>query len=175
MNEPSEKKNLFEASPESEASDEVIHVVKSYFSHEIIAYFALKAGMVSLDSAVRNTEKEKIAKEQGIKLVPDTVSGIEISHFAINDNYRKHHHNIKGLGRYIYPSFIYPIINKCSKDIGIVLAYLYAADNSSDNSQKLVEYYKDVFEFDVLADKENALKPVTSYYDSNCIFMYKIL
>jgi hypothetical protein len=78
------------------------------------------------------------------------------------------------LGAYIYPTFIYPIIKKTTKYIGIKVIYLYAADYSKDE-KKLVGYYKDVFGFENAKDSEQMFIPVTSYYDNGCIFMYQIL
>lgn len=149
------------------------YVIKTYFTHEIIAYFGLRAGLVST-TANANTEKETFARKQGIKLVPDVFSGIEISHFAVNDNYRKRHGNPKGLGRYLYPSFIYPLIKKASRMLGVQLVYLYAADTSKkENKASLVDYYRKAFNFSEV--KEEELKPVVSYYDNNCVFMFQKL
>lgn len=155
-----------------------VYVVKSYFSNDIIAYFALKAGMICLDSKERDVDAEKSAKSRGVKLVPDIIPGIEISHFAINDAYRKKHNNVKKIGSYIYPEFIYPMLKKASKLIGVGMVYLYAADNSIDGH--LINYYKKVFDFveikdDKSDDKSNYYRPVTSYYDDNCTFMYRSL
>lgn len=151
-----------------------VYLIKTYFSNEIVGYFALKAGMISVDSEERNISKEKHAKHKGVKLVPVTMAGIEISHFAINDNYRKKHGELKKLGKFLYPTFVFPIIKKVSKEIGVKLAYLYAADSSPGETKKLVEYYQDTFGFDVLEEGSRYI-PVTSYYDNGCIFMYQIL
>ena len=152
-----------------------VYLIKTYFSKEVIAYFALKTGLLSIDSDERDTAREFNAKQQGIKLVPDTISSIEISHFAVNDDYRKRHNNVKGLGQYIYPTFIYPIIRKISNLTGFKVIYLYAADNSEKDKKKLVSYYKDVFGFVDASNDTNRFIPVTSYYDDECVFMYHIL
>lgn len=158
-----------------------VYVIKTYFTHEIIAYFAIKAGMISVDSQYRNKDKEAQAKNQGIKLVPNTISGVEISHFAVNDEYRRNHSRngskITGLGAYLFPAFIFPIIKKVSTDIGIKIMYLYAADDTSKDSNAkntLINYYKKVFEFNTVSESDE-YKPVTSYYDNGCIFMYRML
>lgn len=149
------------------------YVVKSYFSDEIIAYFAIRAGMVSVDSENRNTKREYAALQEGTKLVPETISGIEISHFAVNDAYREKHSNNgilpKGLGKYIYPEFIYPIIQKISSLLGVRILYLYAAGD-----EKLKKYYESVFGFSRL-ESDAKIIPVTSYYDDYCEFMFLIL
>lgn len=149
------------------------YVIKPYFSDEIIAYFAIRAGMVSVDSELRNFEREFNALQEGTKLVPDTIPGIEISHFAVNDAYRKKHSkngtSLKGLGKYLYPEFIYPIIHKVTLLLGVNILYLYAAGD-----EKLKNYYEKVFGFSRLKYDEKIV-PVTSYYDDNCEFMFRLL
>ena len=149
-----------------------VYVIKTYFTNEIVAYFALRGGMIMLDSDNRNAIKEEIAKKHGAKLVPQTIPGIEISHFAVNDNYRmKHGKNgkpLKGLGKAIYPDFIYPIINKISSLMGVRCAYLYAAGN-----QTLIDYYQTVFDFHANTDRDYV--PIKPYYDNGCHFMYMLL
>lgn len=148
------------------------YVIKSYFTGEIIAYFTLKCGIITLDSEQRDVKSEKYAKGQGIKLVPKTIPSLEIAHFAIDDNYKKKHGKdgipLKGLGAVLYPDFIFPVIKKAADLIGIKCVYLYAAGGES-----LIEYYKKVFGFSVI-DKEDFV-PVMPYYDKGCSFMYYIL
>ncbi len=148
-----------------------LYIIKTVFTNEVVAYFGLKAGMVSSNLSQRDREKEEEALQRGIKLVPETLSGIEISHFAVNDLYRKKHGYPKGLGKYIFPKFILPIINEVSEQIGVKVLYLYAADSSDDNG--LVSYYKDVFGFKE-GQYVHDMKPVTSYYDDYCVFMYRM-
>lgn len=154
-----------------------IYLIKTYMREEIVAYFALKAGMITIDNDDRDIKKEKCAQAEGIELVPETASGIEISHFAVNDAYRDSHNNAKGIGEYLYPAFIYPIIKKVSRSIGVKIVYLYAADTSengdTESGKRLVNYYKDVFGF--VEDNSREYRPITPYYDSGCIFMYNII
>ena len=148
------------------------YVIKTYFTNEIIAYFTLKCGMFSLDNDTRNELKEELAKEKGIKLVPDTIPCVEIAQYAVNDNYKiKHGKNgspLKGLGVALYPDFIYPIIRRAAKIIGIKCIYLYAAGD-----EHLTDYYERVFGFKKSNDKK--LIPIMPYYDNGCSFMYYTL
>ena len=152
--------------------DVKVYLVKSYFENEIVAYFALKSGLIVLDDTSHNLVKEELAEKQGTKLVPQTIPGIEISHFAVNDTYRHKHgkngESLKGLGNAIYPDFIYPIIKKTASLIGIKCAYLYAAGD-----QSLINYYHQVFEFKTISQKNYI--PIKPYYDSGCQFMYYLL
>lgn len=149
------------------------YVIKTYFTDEIVAYFAIRAGMVSVDSECRDAEREHEALQEGTKLVPETIPGIEISHFAVNDAYREKHSKNgvlpKGLGYYLYPEFIYPIICKVKQKLGVRILYLYAAGDET-----LKNYYQKVFGFSRLIDSPKIV-PVTSYYDDYCEFMFLLL
>lgn len=152
-------------------NDVKIYLIKSMFSKEIVAYFGLKAGLIADSISERDEQKEQLGIKYGVKAVPSTIPGIELSHFAINDKF-KEKHNAKRLGKYLYPKFIYPIIKKVSEEIGAKIVYLYAADSSDDgNAQALVNYYSS-FGFHTV-EKGNDIRPVTSYYDNECIFMYQ--
>lgn len=112
-----------------------IYLIKTYFTNEVVAYFGLRACMVSVDTEYRDVSAEKNAKINGIKLLPKTISSLEISHFAVNDAYKnKHKKNGKPLaklGAYLYPTFIYPIIKNVSSKVGIKLVCLYAAGDEN--------------------------------------------
>lgn len=142
------------------------YVVKTYFSNEIVAYFALKTSAMIIDNKISNAHDEGIYKH-GKKLVSEFIPCVEISHFAVNDYFRKKH-NVKTLGNIIYPEFIYPIIIKLSKIIGIRCILLYAAGD-----EHLVNYYEKVFGFEATQDKE--VIPVMPYYDMGCVPMYYML
>ena len=148
------------------------YVVKTYFTNEIVAYFTLKCGLFTLDTELRDSLKEELAKENGIKLVPDTIPCVEIAQYAVNDNYKKKHGKngipLKGLGEALYPDFIYPIIEKAANIIGIKCIYLYAA---GDNH--LTDYYERVFGFKKIDDA--TMIPIMPYYDNGCSFMYYVL
>ena len=149
-----------------------VYVIKTYITNEVVAYFSLKSGMILVDSDMRNVSKEQIAKANGIKLVPSTISGIELAHFAVNDNYRnscsKDGKVVKGLGAYLYPNFIFPYVKKASSLIGTKVFYLYSVDDGG-----LADYYNREFGFTKSDSK--SLIPVKPYYDNGCEFMYQLL
>ena len=150
-----------------------IYILKRRFTNELIGYFGLKTGLICIDSEYRNAQREEAAKEKSIKLFPTTIPGIEISHFAINDIYRKKYSRngkpLKGLGRYIYPTFIYPIIKKTSELVGIKIAYLNSVDETG-----LADYYQESFGF-TKTNSEDSIIAIQPYYDDGCTFMYKII
>lgn len=152
-----------------------VYLIKDSQTGEVAAYFGLKAGMVvdSEDGMPDESEKRAVMEEYGVKLLPEVIPGIEISHFAVNDNYRrsagKNGKAIRGLGEYFYPQFIYPLIEDVSEKIGVGMVYLYAAGD-----EHLVNYYRRVFEFRVL-DSADFFIPLEPGYDGGCTFMYRLL
>lgn len=151
-----------------------IYLIKDNRSGDVAAYFGLKAGMVASSEEGLPTEEEKqeILNEFGAKLLPEVLPGIEISHFAVNDNYRrragKNGKPIRGLGAYFYPAFIYPIIEDVAEKIGVNMVYLYAA-----GGETLISYYKRIFDFQAL-EEEDFYIPLEPGYDSGCMFMYRL-
>ena len=152
-----------------------IYLIKDGETDEVAAYFGLKAGMVASSKADMLTveEQNEIFKEEGVKWLPEVLPGIEISHFAVNDNYRRRAGSdgkpLKGLGAYFYPEFIYPIIEDVAQKVGVNMIYLYAAGDD-----KLVAYYKSVFEFQSLQE-EDVYVPLEPDYDGGCAFMYRLI
>ena len=141
----------------------------------VAAYFGLKAGMVasSREEMPSIEQQRQIYHEEGVKLLPEVLPGIEISHFAVNDAYRRlagsDDNPVRGLGEYFYPAFIYPIIEDVSTKIGVNMIYLYAAGD-----EHLVSYYERVFDFQAL-DAEDYFVPLEPDYDGGCMFMYQLL
>ena len=152
-----------------------IYIIKDRRTEEIAAYFGLKAGMVADfgDGLPSDAEKQAVMDEFGAKLLPSVIPGIEISHFAVNDNYRRNAGSggkpLRGLGEYFYPALIYPIIEDVAEKIGVGIIYLYAAGDD-----RLVSYYEKVFGFLTL-EEEDCFIPLQPGYDQGCRFMYRML
>ncbi len=152
-----------------------IYLIKDISNNEIAAYFGLKAGMVASSKMdmISAEAQQAIIDEKGVKWLPSVLPEIEISHFAVNDDYRRkvspQGRLVKGLGAFFYPEFIYPIIEDVASKIGVNMIYLYAAGD-----EKLVSYYKDVFDFQTLED-EDFYVPLEPDYDGGCTFMYRLL
>lgn len=160
---------------DDKANNVRIYLIKDESNGEIAAYFGLKAGMVADSSSGMPSEitRQRIMEELGVKILPEIIPGIEISHFAVNDDYRRHASTsgkpIRGLGEYFYPTFIYPIIEEVAEKIGVGMIYLYAAGD-----EHLENYYKRVFKFDLLKG-EDYYVPLEPKYDGGCTFMYRLI
>lgn len=156
-----------------------IYLIKDTILGEVAAYFGLRAGMVvdNEEGEPSAEDKKEALLEFNAKLVSSVLPGIEISHFAINDDYRRHvsppGEMIRGLGRYFYPAFIYPIIEEAASKIGVKMVYLFAANDEEDQEEKLVKYYETVFGFR-LSGVDDFYMPLQPGYDGGCKFMYRI-
>jgi len=155
-----------------------IYLIKDTILDEVAAYFGLKAGMVvdNEEGEPSAEEKEEALVEHNAKLVSSVIPGIEISHFAINDSYRRRvstpGKEIRGLGQYFYPAFIYPIIEEAASKIGVKMVYLFAANDEEDKENKLIKYYERVFGFR-LSGLDDFYMPLQPGYDGGCKFMYR--
>ena len=150
-----------------------IYLINDSNTNDVVAYFGLKAGMLAanMEEAISLDEQQALFKSEGVKIFPEVLPGIEISHFAVNDKYRDKLSGdgapVKGLGRYLFPKYIYPIIMEVGAKIGIHMIYLYAA---GDNT--LVSYYKDAFDFQEMTENDQ-YTPLEPEYDGGCTFMYQ--
>ena len=76
---------------DDQSNDVKIYLIKDQITKDLAAYFGLKAGMVvdnGSDSPDFDVIKETLILSN-TKPVSSVIPGIEISHFAVNDNYRR--------------------------------------------------------------------------------------
>lgn len=158
------------AFPEEDAGIMRTYMVRDNRTSELVGYFSLKAGLISLN------EREEVfvdsqTGEEKKKAVFDTLPGVELANFAVNHSYVKANPGMKGVGQVIFDSFIVPIIRQSSESIGIKILYLFALPY-----QDLISRYED-YGFSRLDNPyedqlHSRLKP---FYDDSCKFMYIIL
>ena len=96
------------AFPEEEAGTMRTYIVRDNFSSELVGYFSVKAGLISVNEV--HTEVEESF---------DTIPGVEVANFAVNDTYLQNHPELKGTGLIIFNDFIVPVIQEASKSIGV--------------------------------------------------------
>ena len=148
------------AFPDEEAGHMRTYLVRENSTSELVAYFSLKAGLVSLD---------EIKTEMGIAF--NTLPGVELANFALNNEFIRKRPEMKGLGLMIFTRFVRPLIKDASKVVGVKFIYIFALPYEG-----LIERYGQYgfkrFEPDQEADLHRRLKPS---YDDECIFMYQIL
>ena len=148
------------AFPEEEAGTMRTYIVRDNFSSELVGYFSVKAGLISVNEV--HTEDEETF---------DTIPGVEIANFAVNDTYLQRHSELKGTGLIIFNDFIVPVIQEASKNVGVKIIYIFALP-----FERLINRYREYgfLRLDSVSEDElhKRLKP---NYDENCIFMFQQL
>lgn len=132
------------------------YLVKDKVTKELAGYFSLRSGLITIQA-----HHEQF----------DTIPAIELSNFAVNQNYRNSHPETAKLGGFILNRFILPLARTMSQYIGIASLYIYALPD-----EKLIEHYTKLG-FTRLPKKQekfvqNHVKPK---YDEGCVFMFQNL
>ena len=131
-------------------------LVRDCETNEIACYFTLKAGQVS-----GNETKTEYGRSF------DSISGIELSDFAVNHTYSENHPEVEHVGAIVFSSFIYKLALQVSKCIGVYFLYIFALPEES-----LINYYKSLnFIMPPEEDRINIIQLFTPRYDKNCVFM----
>lgn len=123
-------------------------------SNEIVAYFTLKAGMM-----LENVQFRRF----------DTVPGIELMNFAVNDGYRIYHPESRHIGEVVFREFIWPLCQELASYVGAEILFLYALPY-----EPLMDYYSRLGFSRFNAKTERMLhRRIRPRYDKRCIFMYQ--
>ena len=132
---------------------------------EIVGYFSLKAGLISLKEMVELTV-------DGNKVSFETFPGIELSAFAVNDRYLDKYRESKGYGTIIFGDFIIPFVKQIQKHIGVKVLYIFALPE-----HKLIETYESKYNFKRLdrVDEDKLHKRLKPRFDDGCVFMYQLI
>ena len=147
------------------------YIVRDNKSSELVGYFSLKAGLISLNERfVELTNGE--TGEKKIEKVFDTLPGVELANFAVNSRYVKRHKNLKGLGTVIFNQFVLPIVRKTSDNVGVKLLYIFALPFDD-----LIKTYHERYGFSRLSNpsEDELHKRIKPFYDMSCKFMYLVL
>ena len=155
------------------------YVVRDNRSSELAGFFSLKAGLISynehevtvLDESTGEAVIDENTGERKTRHVFDTLPGVELADFAVNQTYINNHPDLKGVGLVIYNRFILPIIRQASESIGIKILYIFALPYD----ELIARYEKYGFsrlEKELEAELHKRLKPE---YDESCTFMYRML
>ena len=160
----------YQAFPDEDAGTMRTYIVRDNVTAEMVCFFSLKAGLVSLNE--RDIEVVDVQTgEVKHRRVFDTYPGIELANFAVNQTFIRRHPELKGVGFIIFRLYIMPIVQRAAEDIGVKALYLYALPY-----EELVARYQH-YGFARLEEQyekeiHRRLKPK---YDDSCIFMYRML
>lgn len=169
----------FFAFPEEDEGLMRTYMVRDNRSSELVGYFSLKAGLISYNEhdvpvVDEITGEEVVDEETGekkMRRVFDTLPGVELADFAVNQTYIDNHPDLKGVGLVIYNKFILPVVREAAETIGIKILYLFALPY-----EDLIDRYK-TYGFSRLEKKleEELHKRLKPLYDDDCKFMYRML
>ena len=155
------------------------YIVRANRNSEIVGFFSLKAGLISYNERSvplinEKTGEKVINRETGkveLRRAFDTLPGVELANFAVNQKYIRKHPQLKGIGYVIYKDFILPIIQKVAEVIGVKLLYIFALPY-----ENLISRYENYgfmrLEEPFESELHNRIKPM---YDQSCIFMYMMV
>ena len=141
------------------------YIVRDKESDNIVCYFSLKAGLFSIREVKSVSYDREIAQFE-------TLPGVELAAFAINQNYMSDHPENKGCGASIFFDMIIPIVKQVQETIGVKVIYIFALPQ-----QRLIDTYANEYGFRRLdkCDEENLHKRLKPRFDHGCIFMYQLI
>lgn len=132
------------------------YLVKDKDTDEIVCYFSLRTGLITMSI--------QEAKDRF-----ETIPAIELSNFAIDANYRERHSIAKKIGFLVFSDFVKPLVREIAKYVGVNSLYIYALPED-----RLIEHYKTMgFHRLSSEDEKFVQKHVKPEYDEGCIFMYQ--
>lgn len=136
------------------------YLVRDKETEELVGYFSLKAGLVSID------ESDSVGRGSF-----DTMPAVELANYAINGNYRDAHPSSRGCGKVIFRELILTVARMAAGYIGIHLLYIYSLP-----IRQVMENYAG-YGFVRLPEEDEALlhSRLKPRYDAQCVFMYMVL
>ena len=137
---------------EEERNETRTYVVIDSTSKQIVSYFSLRTGLITVS--------------RGFMRGFNTRTGIELSNFAVNDNYR-HNKQIPKIGSFVFWRFILPLVREISNYVGAEFLYIFALPHD-----RLMEHYK-TLGFQKASGKVERFvySHVKPAYDKSCRFM----
>ena len=160
----------YDAFPEEDAGIMRTYMVRDNISSELVGYFSLKAGLISLNEHEEIVIDEETGAQQK-KIVFDTLPGVELANFAVNQTYIRRHPDVKGVGLVIFDSFILPLVKQVSENIGVKILYIFALPYD-ELIKRYIDYGFSRLENPYEDQLHSRLKP---FYDESCKFMFQML
>lgn len=131
------------------------YIVRDTETDEVAGFFSLKAGLFSIREISESAFTGSIAQF-------DTLPGVELSEFAINQKYISHHPKKKGCGIIMFLGLIIPIVKKVQEAIGVKVIYIFALPE-----QRLIDTYIKEYGFRRLdkCDEDNLHNRIKPRFD----------
>lgn len=139
---------------DEQSNESRTYLVKDALTGDLACYFSLRTCLVPVAIT---------------KSLFATIPAIELSNFAVNENYRRSQKAVKKIGVFVFLNYIIPIVRHVSSFVGAKWLCIYALPIS-----KLLEYYEKLG-FARLDEEREAFvySHVKPRYDKDCIFMYQ--
>lgn len=136
------------------------YLVRDNLTDELVGYFSLKAGLVSV-----NEERD------GESVEFDTVPGVELANFAIDGNFRKAHPEARGCGKAIFTDLVLPVVGRAAEVVGVAVLYIFSLPEN-----RVIANYETYGFRRLREDAERSLHTrLKPRYDQQCVFMYTML
>jgi len=131
-----------------------VYLVKDSKSNEVAGYFSLRNGLFTLEAG---------------RGAFSSVPAVELSNFAINQNYLNDHPECKKLGELFFHRFILPLVKQVQDISGTQALYIYSLPYD-----KLMAHYGTLGFLRLDPDEEQFVhQHVKPMYDEGCIFMWQ--
>ena len=141
---------------DEQSNESRTYLVKDALTGDLACYFSLRTCLIPIAIT---------------KSLFTTIPAIELSNFAVNENYRRSQKAVRKIGVFVFLSFILPIVRHVASFVGCKWLCVYALP-----IQKLLEYYGKIGFARLDEERESFVySHVKPKYDKDCIFMYQAI
>lgn len=157
--------------------EEVHHEAKTFIifdeeAHIVVAYFSIRTTCI-IRKLIEMIDNEKKVK--------NIIPCMELTKLCINEQYldflKENKYNNKGIGTYVFKTFIVPIIVVLSSMVGFTQVILFAIH---DMDEKVINAYRNHMGFETIEDDNAKIistlegtSLIVDKYSSECKFMYQ--
>ena len=136
------------------------YLVRDILTDELVGYFSLKAGLVSVNE-----------ERYGESVEFDTIPGIELANFAMDGSFRKSHPEARGCGKAIFNDLVLPIVEYAAEVVGVAVLYIFSLPE-----ERVISNYETYGFRRLRGEAELSLHArLKPRYDQQCVFMYAML
>lgn len=141
---------------DEQSNESRTYLVKDALTGDLACYFSLRTCLIPVAIT---------------KSLFTTIPAIELSNFAVNENYRRSQKAVSKIGVFVFLSFILPIVRHVASFVGSKWLCVYALP-----IPKLLEYYEKIGFARLDKEREAFVySHVKPKYDKDCIFMYQAI
>ena len=136
------------------------YLVRDNLTDELVGYFSLKAGLVSVNES---------GDAGGIEF--DTVPGVELANFAVDGRFRRAHPEARGCCKAIFSDLVLPVVGQAAEVVGVAVLYIFSLPE-----ERVMSNYEGYGFHRLGEEAERSLHSrLKLRYDQQCVFMYMML